>query len=717
MNKKRLSVVMAGAMLASSVAPVLAAETVSENYKEYKVNKSNRGILIRDLRNLLNNNLFSDVEGNNKPGHDYRGESIYYVEVAGTQGGTGNGIYLNHKDGQYKTVADLEKLLQDETKSVVGTTITVKSRGFQEVNGKKYAYAQSAIEGTQPKYITGAQLEKVFTDWRDDSSKLTNYPAVYKMEYKAGVLTVTYRKAAGETTLSTLEYKVGDEVRDFKVAVDKDGEAVGSDFSLIENFKLAAKEGGTAKDADINDELLAKVTLSDVDAEHEVALSSLYDGLFLTEDGQKLLNTIKEFRKTDGCSVTVPGSAGLETEANGIFSIKFAFVNKVGDKTEVVVKSNNKDQLELFRSWMFNAKAQVEVLDGSNRYETAVKVAKENADIKTVAKNGNIVLVNDRALVDGLAAAPLAAAVWNKDIDNNGSGNDNNYTRVAPILLTKTDSLPSETKAYIRELIGQQEVQHLDKVTVYLVGGEAVISKGLEKELEELGLRVVRAGGANREETSLKVAEIMAKDGNTNGTVANGSTKVDLSHAFVVGANGEADAMSIAPVAASKGNPIIVEAPNGLSEEAIDTLNGWKNTNTNTKNVTIIGGEKVVSKETEEALVAEKIKVARVFGDKRQDTNAKVIEKYYNNDTVKQLVVSKDGVARKDDLVDALTATSLAVKDKAPIVLATNDLSLSQINALEKKSDRDHGVYVYQVGLGVAKDVIRTIATRIGLAK
>ncbi len=46
MNKKRLSVVMAGAMLATSVAPVLAAES-------YEVNGSNRGTLVKKLRELL----------------------------------------------------------------------------------------------------------------------------------------------------------------------------------------------------------------------------------------------------------------------------------------------------------------------------------------------------------------------------------------------------------------------------------------------------------------------------------------------------------------------------------------------------------------------------------------------------------------------------------------------------------------------------------------
>ena len=352
---------------------------------------------------------------------------------------------------------------------------------------------------------------------------------------------------------------------------------------------------------------------------------------------------------------------------------------------------------------MVDAKAQVEVLAGDNRYETAVKVAKENADIDSVARNGNIVLVNGNALVDGLAAAPLAASVWNKDYSQNKPMSEQ---KVAPILLTGSDELPKATKEYIRELIGRQQVQHLDKVTVYLVGGTTVLSRNLEHQLEDLGLRVVRAGGANREETSLKVAEVMRKDGKG----------ADFSNAFLVGANSEADAMSIASVAAEKKQPIIVESNHGLSEDAIDSLKDWKNENSNDKkSVTIIGGESVVSKATEETLKAEKISVDRVFGSNRQKTNAEVINRFAHSG-LKQIVISKDGQNNKSELIDALTATSLAVKHNAPIVLGTNKLANEQINAIEKKAQRT-GIYVYQVGHGVSRDVLKTIAERVGLAK
>ena len=78
MNKKRLSVVMAGAMLASSVAPVLAAETTTQ--KDYTVNNSNKGLLIRDLRNFVNSKIFDNVVVND----DLAGHSVYYAKFVTT---------------------------------------------------------------------------------------------------------------------------------------------------------------------------------------------------------------------------------------------------------------------------------------------------------------------------------------------------------------------------------------------------------------------------------------------------------------------------------------------------------------------------------------------------------------------------------------------------------------------------------------------------------
>ena len=775
MNKKRLSVVMAGAMLASSVAPVLAVqkngETLNEkgandagwnnlvvkntpsaddnvytlnttDEKTYEVNGSNRGELVRQLRNLLTSKVYSDVASNyvdgskvdldpskstkNPANCNFKNKSAYVIYVQ------------NVKNGDIKTFDDPSengaqgiKAMEDYINGLnENYVVRVIDRGSVLYKGNTYKLTQEESKAEEAKKFTAQDLK----DLAAETDLENDFPAINSFELnKDGSLTVTTRTATDELNCKTLTIKVDDDKVDFTKPLNKDGGEIDgrtweSNWDDLAGFKAEMKTTTVKKGRIIDANLLATVKISNVDNKEVVKLSDLYDGLLLTDKGYELLNTLKEYKAADATGiggVTIDSQyvgdaktlklgnvseAAVVNSKNGVFTFDIVLEtyakgsngnrDTLLNKHLITVSSNKKGQLELFQKWMANRKPQVEELVGANRFETAVKVAKENASIKDVARNGNIVLVNGESLVDGLAAAPLAASVWNKNYSQNAPMKEQ---RVAPILLTRTDSLPKETKDYIRELIGQQQVQHLDKVTVYLVGGEAVISNGLERELRDLGLRVVRAGGANREETSLAVANVMKKD-----------AKANFDNAFVVGAEGESDAMSIASVAAEKKQPIIVESYKGLSEKAINELNGWKN-DVNTPDVTIVGGYSVVSKETEKALESAKISVDRVHGKNRQDTNAEVISRYAHNN-LHQVVVSKDGKGNNSQLIDALTATSLAVKHHAPIVLGTNSLSYAQTNAIEKRASRT-GVYVYQVGGNSNKTVLRQLAERVGLAK
>lgn len=86
------------------------------------------------------------------------------------------------------------------------------------------------------------------------------------------------------------------------------------------------------------------------------------------------------------------------------------------------------------------------------------------------------------ALVDGLSASRLS-----------GSLN-------APILLTEVNKIPDST------LIRIENVN-----TVYLVGGEGVISKDIEDKLKKSGKTVIRLGGKDRFLTSYYVANEIEK--------------------------------------------------------------------------------------------------------------------------------------------------------------------------------------------------------------
>ena len=241
-----------------------------------------------------------------------------------------------------------------------------------------------------------------------------------------------------------------------------------------------------------------------------------------------------------------------------------------------------------------------EVIRGEDRYETAAKIAGQMGNYDTA------ILVNsDKSLADGLSASSLA-------------GKEN-----APILLTSKDNLPAATE------------KKLEKVKkVYLIGGDAVISKKVESKLA--GKEVIRIDGKDRVDTSKKVAERLG----------------GYDHAFVVnGFKGEADAMSVASVAARDKAPIILtdgKTMDGINKDAYHY---------------IVGGEDIISDEIYNYIMdnVNDEKYDLLFGSDRYDTNRVVLETFYKDSTKLYFTTG-------DKLVDALTVSPLAKNNGVVLV-------------------------------------------------
>lgn len=148
MNKKKLSVVMAGAMLATTVAPIMAATTDTE------VQASELGLLIGKVRETLlseKNIKFS----NDKRNGAYAGQYIYYVKVDGKEVPAIT-TALNSGEG-------LQSALQTAIGSLTaGQTVSVWSRGFVQEGNNVYAntlkteYAESDMSNATAEAITTA---------------------------------------------------------------------------------------------------------------------------------------------------------------------------------------------------------------------------------------------------------------------------------------------------------------------------------------------------------------------------------------------------------------------------------------------------------------------------------------------------------------------------------------------------------------------------------
>ena len=741
MNKKRLSVVMAGAMLASSVAPVLAAEVTNE-----EVSANELGLLQKELRELINSKVFA----NEKINGAFKNHSVYKIYV---NGNPALGLPVaGHPDGLPLDVNSTQEDWQHVFNTLnEGDKVEVYSKGFREADGKYYhfeqktgvleTYTQTEIEnlastfynrsgqmkGQYKNLIDSAEYDDVLNEFVIKFDPDTKVPGLDEQD--------TLRLSEGSTKLKYEKATFADKNEwDTYFYLDSEGEEhaltdLNADSLKAEDFYGFAKTERLVGDGQIAIKPSKVRSITITAGGYNFNVTDLYDGLMLTEKGHDFLSEMKDAISM-GRTVTVrvddkdgfftvnhnikvdeesnsPDLKGIESTIDRLikeykgaykFTVTFSAVSGSGieqrDEEVYTIKGSNKANTVRLATWLASGRARVDILAGDNRYETAVEIAKEYARINgPSASNGEqktyseIILVNGNALVDGLAAAPLAETLGAK------SGN---ISGKAPILLTEAGSLPKATKAYLKELMADHLVGGNKTATIHLVGGESVLNKSLERELRGLGFKVERHGGDNREETSLAVAEAM------------GANFEGGKNAFVVGAEGEADAMSIASVAAATKTPIIVAKKGGISEDALYELKGSK--------TTVIGGESAVSASDYKALRSVVSGLDRVHGSNRQATNAEIIKKYYKSQYVgmaKNVIVAKDGQRNKMELVDALAAANFAAEKKAPIVLATSKVSKAQENALELNAKKSFALY--QVGHGVSRDVVKTIAQNLGL--
>lgn len=307
----------------------------------------------------------------------------------------------------------------------------------------------------------------------------------------------------------------------------------------------------------------------------------------------------------------------------------------------------------------------VKELIGEDRYETAAKISKEgwNSADTVIIVNGH-----HNHLVDGLTATPLASA------------------KNAPILLSDNKVLSKFTA---------DEIKRLSPKNVIVIGGVDVMPQSIIDEVKKINssISVKRIGGEDRYETSLNIAKEIDKTNNI--------TKI-----YVGAGDGEADSLSIASVAGREKAPIILSEKDGLTKSTYDYIKSQ-----NVVDGYVIGGfERISDKAMKniDSVVSKDISGNRIYGNHRQETNAKVIEKFYKDTQLDGVIVAKE-----DNLVDALTVGPLGAKKDMPVVLATNEVNKMQEDILSKKKSPK----VYEVGGGIKSSVIDKVKNMVNNRK
>ncbi|WP_348788527.1 cell wall-binding repeat-containing protein [Leifsonia sp. NPDC080035] len=290
-------------------------------------------------------------------------------------------------------------------------------------------------------------------------------------------------------------------------------------------------------------------------------------------------------------------------------------------------------------------------LAGADRYETAAAIAEhahpQGAKTVYVATGMNF--------PDALSAGPVAAQ------------------EDAPIVLTRTSSLPAASLAAI---------QKLKPSTIVVVGGTGAVGKAVAEQLADLPsvTTVKRVGGIDRFETSRLLAQRGFGDG------------VDT--AFVATGLDYPDALSASAPAGDQSAPILLVR--GTSS-AVDAATTAELTKLGVKTTYVVGGTGVVTQGVQNGLPG----ASRLAGADRYATNLAVAEKFYP--TAKNIFV-----ATGLDFPDALVGGVLAATDGGPLLLAKKTAWPNATLAYAQGLGFQHG-YLFG-GTGVLSDALTAMS-------
>lgn len=289
-----------------------------------------------------------------------------------------------------------------------------------------------------------------------------------------------------------------------------------------------------------------------------------------------------------------------------------------------------------------SSQASSDRLAGANRYETSKKISAAGWNTSYYA-----VLVSGENYPDALCSAPLA------------------YKYNAPILLTPKNSLDSQTKA---------ELARLNVKRVLLIGGVNVISADTEQAVKNMGITVTRLAGSDRYDTSLKIAQAI------------GAT----TQAVLTSGDNFPDVLSVAPIAAIKGMPVLLTPNNSISGSLKAYLQN------SVQKTYVLGGSSVVGDSVFNQLPSPE----RISGANRYDNNINIIKKF-----VSQLDLSTCYLATGESYPDALSGSALAALSKSPLILVSSSLDASTQTFIRERRSAIQKIKVFG-GTGAVPDSV-----------
>lgn len=244
----------------------------------------------------------------------------------------------------------------------------------------------------------------------------------------------------------------------------------------------------------------------------------------------------------------------------------------------------------------------------------------------------------------------------------------------APLLLITANAIPATVAT---------ELERLAPRTIYLLGGEGVISAGVESRLQDYAESIERISGDDRYKTAVAVSR--------HGWASSSAV-------FVASGAIYADALSGGAAAAHLGAPLLLATPTSLPGPV-----GAEIARLTPADVYILGGTGVLSDTVESQVraVVPTADVHRLAGIDRYATSAAIVDAIWPAGADTMMFTTGTGFA------DALSGTPAAQASDAPIVLQRPNCIPTVINALRANFSPTSTVLLG--GTGVVADFSRDL--------
>ena len=183
---------------------------------------------------------------------------------------------------------------------------------------------------------------------------------------------------------------------------------------------------------------------------------------------------------------------------------------------------------------------------GADRFATAAAVAEEvgTPGVLCGITRRTVIVASGTSWPDAVVAGPIA------------------YRGGHPVLLTSAGSLPDATKRYLRSF----RATH-----VLVLGGTAVVSDDVFREIEGMGLFVTRVAGADRYSTATALATYLGK---ARGTPTSGAKCLGDDTVGLVTGVSFPDALTAAPLLGWYGAPVLLTPPDRLPATVAEYVAG-----------------------------------------------------------------------------------------------------------------------------------------------